>query len=417
MATVKPFQGLRPEPKLAQKVAALPYDVMDSEEARVLTTENPISFLRVTKSEVDLSPGVDVHSAEVYEKAKQNLDLFIKQGYLKQDVEPCFYIYKQKMGSHIQVGLVAAASVDEYEKEVIKKHELTRPDKEKDRVDHIVATSAQTGAVFLTYREDTAVDVLIEKEMKKDPVYDFVSSDGIAHTFYVVDEERSIKAIEEAFQHIEVLYIADGHHRSAAALRVRDLCKKNNPQHTGEEDYNYFLTVIFPHSMMQIMDYNRVVQDLNGKLAEEFLMAVAEKFVVEGYCKGPFKPSGPHDFGMYLGGSWYKLTAKPEAVAAKDPVASLDISILQNYLLAPILGIEDPRTDQRIHFVGGIRGMGELEKLVDNGKYAVAFSLYPTSIEELMAIADAGQIMPPKSTWFEPKLRDAMAVHLIAPKK
>lgn len=413
MAIVKPFSGLRPQPQLASRIAALPYDVMDSEEARAITAANPDSFLRVTKSEVDLPADIDSHSPQVYEKALANLEAFIKQGLLRQDPKPYFYIYKQKMGDHVQIGLVAAASVDEYEANTIKKHELTRPDKEQDRVDHITVTGAQTGAVFLTYRADKTADSLLLKGAEKEPAYDFISEDGISHTLYVVDEPAEIAAIEAAFSRIPVLYIADGHHRSAAAARVRELYKRQNPAHTGQEEYNRFLTVIFPHNMMQIMDYNRVVQDLNGRTAEQFMAEIAANFTVEKQDGGAYKPTQLHTFGMYLAGSWYKLAAKPATYAKSDPVANLDVSILQDNLLAPVLGIADPRTDKRINFVGGIRGMRELERLVNSGKYAVAFAMYATSIEELMAIADAGQIMPPKSTWFEPKLRDAMAVHLI----
>ncbi len=412
MAVVKPFRGLRPAPALAEKVASLPYDVMDSEEARQITRENPLSFLRVTKSEVDLDPGVDVHAPEVYVKAKENLAQFIKDQVLVQDEQPYFYIYKQKMGEHVQVGLVAAASVYEYQQNLIKKHELTRPDKEQDRINHIVATEAQTGAVFLTYKANERVNALIDECLQQRPVYDFTSTDGISHTLYVVDEPAKIAAIEEAFANIEYLYIADGHHRSAAAARVCEMCRQGNKAHTGQEEYNTFQAVIFPHDMMYIMDYNRVVQDLNGLTPDQFLVKAGERFSVQ-ERKEAFKPGQLHAFGMYLGGKWYELNARPGSFAADNPVEVLDVSILQTNLLKPLLGIENPRTDKRINFVGGIRGMQELERLVDSGKYAVAFSLFATSIEQLMAIADAGEIMPPKSTWFEPKLRDAMVVHLV----
>ena len=412
MASVKPFRGLRPRADIAAQVASLPYDVMDSEEARAITKDNPYSFLRVTKSEVDLPAGTPVHSLAVYEKARENLQDMIEKGILAQDDKPCFYIYRQQMGSHIQVGLVAAASVEEYKTNQIRKHELTRPDNEQDRVDHITAPEAQSGAVFLTYKASETVNALLSQCMAKTPVYDFTTDDGIIHTFFVVDEEAKIKAIEQAFQRIETLYIADGHHRSAAAARVYDHCRANNPNHTGEEAYNRFLTVIFPHSMMKIMDYNRVVTDLNGLTQEEFVAKVQEKFDIAPCTRTSCKAEYPHYFGMYLDGAWYKLVAKENSFNAKDSLERLDVNILQNNLLQPILGIQDPRTDKRIGFVGGIRGIKELERLVDNGQYKVAFSMYPTSIKELMEIADAGQIMPPKSTWFEPKLRDAMVVHL-----
>lgn len=412
MAIIKPFKGLRPAPELAEKVVSLPYDVMDSEEARKITDKNQDSFLRVTKAEVDLDPSVDGHAKEVYQKAAENLAQFIKQQRLIQDEENSFYIYRQKMGEHVQIGLVAAASVDEYKEGTIKKHELTRPDKEQDRVDHIMATKAQTGAVFLTYKARPEVNALIAEAMKAEPVYDFTTEDGIAHTLYVVNDKAQVAAIETAFSKIDVMYIADGHHRSAAAMRVCDALRKENPGFTGEEEFNRFLAVIFPHDMMYIMDYNRVVQDLQGLTPEEFLAKVAEKFTVTKAPQGKKRPTETHTFGMYLKGSWYELSVKP-GTFADDPVGKLDVSILQSNLLSPLLGIKDPRTDKRIHFVGGIRGMQELERLVDSGKFAVAFAMYATSIKELMAIADAGEIMPPKSTWFEPKLRDAMVVHLL----
>lgn len=412
MAIIKPFCGLRPAPELAARVASLPYDVMDSAEARRITEKNPDSFLRVTKSEVDLAPDTDAHLPEVYAKAAENLRMFIDNNTLRQDRKNCFYIYKQQMGGHVQIGLVAAASVDEYNRNIIKKHELTRPDKEQDRVDHIMATRSQTGAVFLTYKADAAVSALLARCMEQPPEYDFIADDGIGHTLYVVAEDEKIAAIEQVFKNIDVLYIADGHHRSAAAARVCELYRQSNPCHTGEEEYNRFLAVIFPHNMMKIMDYNRVVNDLNGLAYEDFFTAVQANFVIEKYPAGAYKPAQAHTFGMYMKGEWFKLTAKPGSYG-QDTLAKLDVNILQHNLLQPILGINDPRTDKRINFVGGIRGMQELEKLVDSGKYAVAFSLFPTSIEELMDIADAGQIMPPKSTWFEPKLRDAMVVHLL----
>jgi uncharacterized protein (DUF1015 family) len=412
MATVKPFCGLRPAPHLADKVASLPYDVMDTEEARAMAENNPVSFLHVTRSEIDLPAGTDVHSPEVYAKARANLDRLVTEGVLLQDDHPCFYIYKQKMGSHIQVGLVAAASVDEYNHNIIKKHELTRPDKELDRVNHIVATGAQTGAVFLTYQAKESINYLIAQCMQKAPAYDFTSEDGIGHTLYIVDDQAKINAITEAFKSVAFLYIADGHHRSAAAARVCAKCRRADPGYTGEEAYNHFLSVIFPHNMMRIMDYNRAVKDLNGLTPEQFTAAVGDKFEITLNENGAYKPFKAHHFGMYLAGKWYELVAKAGTFHAENAVDRLDISILQNNLLNPILGIQNPRTDKRIHFIGGIRGMQELERLVDSGNYAVAFSLFPTSITELMTIADNGQTMPPKSTWFEPKLRDAMVIHL-----
>lgn len=415
MSKIKPFRGLRPKPELAPQVASLPYDVMDSQEARHMVQGNPYSFLHVTKSEVDLDPGIDQYDASVYEKARETLDRFITQGIMIQDENPCYYVYRQKMGDHVQVGLVAAASVDEYQKGTIKKHELTRADKEQDRVNHVSTTGAQTGPVFLTYRAQEKINGIIAEAMKRQPAYDFTAEDGISHTLYVVNDPGTIKSISDAFADVDVMYIADGHHRSASASRVCDLHRSTNPSHTGEEPYNFFLAVIFPHDMMQIMDYNRVVKDLNGLTKDEFLRRVGESFNIEPLPPeaGPCKPDSVHRFGMYLDGTWYQLTARPGSFNSSDPVEALDVSILQDNLLHPILAIGNPRTDKRINFVGGIRGMMELERLVNEGKYAVAFSMHPTSIEELMTIADAGQIMPPKSTWFEPKLRDAMVVHVI----
>ncbi len=413
MASVKPFRGLRPAPELADKVVSLPYDVMDSAEARAITSKNELSFLRVTKSEVDLAPDVNPYSEEVYQKANENLQDFIKKGILIQDEKPCFYIYKQQMGSHTQVGLVATVSVVEYNNNIIKKHELTRPDKEQDRVNNITATGAQTGAVFITYKANDHMNAVIAQGMTKQPVYDFVTEDGNSHTLYIVDDAVKIEAIEQAFARIESLYIADGHHRSAAAARVYETCKANNPEHTGEEAYTRFLAVIIPHTMTKIMDYNRVVKDLNGLTEEAFLEKIQDKFTIEPCTRISCKAEYPHYFGMYLNKAWYKLVAKPDSYDETDPVGKLDVSILQSNLLEPVLGIGNLRTDKRIDFVGGIRGMGELERLVDSGEYVVAFSMFPTSTKDLMAIADAGQIMPPKSTWFEPKLRDAIAVHLI----
>ncbi|VBB09843.1 Hypothetical protein LUCI_5141 [Lucifera butyrica] len=412
MATVKPFRGFRPVPALAAQVASLPYDVMDSAEARLITSQNPLSFLRVTKAEVDLPPDVDIHSAVVYQKARENWEWLIQEKIMVQDEQPSFYIYRQQMEDHVQVGLVAAVSVDEYEQGIIKKHELTRPDKEQDRVDHILTTGVQTGPAFLTYKEDAVITGLMQAAMETAPVCDFTADDGIRHTLYAVAAPSATAALAEAFEHIPVLYIADGHHRSAAALKVRDVLRRGNPVHTGAEAYNYFLAVIFPHTMMKIMDYNRVVRDLNGLTHAAFFERLEACFTYERQ-QGPVKPESAKTFGMYLASRWYELAVKPEVVTGLGPVAGLDVSILQDHLLQPVLDIGDPRTDQRIHFVGGIRGMGELERLVDSGDYQVAFSLFPTAIEELMAIADLGGIMPPKSTWFEPKLRDAMVVHVI----
>lgn len=414
MVLVRPFQGLRPRKDLAAQVAAPPYDVLSSQEARVLAKNKPYSFLHVNKPEIDLEPDIDLYDKRVYEKGAENLERYIANGIVFQDEKPRFYVYKQIMGNHEQVGLVACASVEEYEKGIIKKHELTRQEKEDDRLNHILYSNAQVGPVFLTYKAREAIDRLIRQVTAAEPEYDFVSDDGVRHTLWVVDDEGLIRKLQEEFGKVDALYVADGHHRSAAAMRVKQMKQAQNSNHTGNEEYNFFLAVIFPHNQMKILDYNRVVKDLNGLTEEAFLKHVEEKFHVEKLPGGnAYRPEKPHTFGMYLKGHWYKLEARPGTFDDSDPVRRLDVSILQENLLAPILGITDPRKDKRIDFVGGIRGLKELEKRVNSGEWAVAFSLYPTSIEELMAIADAGKIMPPKSTWFEPKLKSGLVVHLL----
>ncbi|MBI5544184.1 MAG: DUF1015 domain-containing protein [Deltaproteobacteria bacterium] len=409
MSIVRPFAGLRPPKDKVLKVACPPYDVVNSKEARAYAEGNPLSFFHVSRPEIDL-PGVDEHAPEVYQKGVANLAQFKKDGTLVADSKPCFYLYRQKMGDHAQVGLVAGASVDEYQSGLIKKHELTRADKEDDRTQHIDLLNANDEPVFLTYPARKTLDALVAKHTAKAPIYDFTTEDKIGHTFWVVDGAEDIAAFEKEFKGIAALYVADGHHRSAAASRVRELNKqRHGAQHTGKEEYNFFLAVIFPDDQMQIMDYNRVVKDLNGLTPDEFKKKVEAKFTWEHTEQK--KPTRLHQFGMYLDGHWHMLTAKPGTFDEKDPVAVLDVSILQENLLRPILGIGDPRKDKRIDFVGGIRGMGELEKRVGSGEMKVAFSMFPTRIDQLLAIADAGQIMPPKSTWFEPKLRSGLVVH------
>jgi len=423
MAYIKPFRGLRPIPEKISEIASPPYDVLNSEEARAKVQGNPYSFLHVVKPEIDLDPDIDVYDPKVYTKGGENLRKMIQDKVIQQDDAPCFYVYKLRMGDHVQVGLVAVASVEDYVQNHIKKHEFTRPDKENDRMTHIDSLNAQAGPVFLTYRESEKINNLIRECMTKEPVYDFKGDYDVQHTFFVVDKEELIQNIQNAFSKIPALYVADGHHRSAAAARVRDARMKANPNHTGEEEYNFFLTVIFPDSQMQILDYNRVVQDLNGLSFDTFMDKVSEKFDVEQIsmcCAGcsdcnenEIRPSAPHTFTMYIKGQWYKLTAKEGSFNANDPIKQLDVSILQENLLSPILGIQNPRTDKRIHFVGGIRGLGELEKLVKNREYEVAFAFYPTSIHQLLSVADANQVMPPKSTWFEPKLASGVVVHML----
>lgn len=414
MADIRPFRGLRPKKELADKVAAPPYDVLSSEEAREMAKDNPYSYLHINKPEIDLEKGIDLYDNRVYRKGAENLQKFIFQGIVAQDETPHFYVYKQIMGTHEQTGLVACASVAEYENDRIKKHELTRPEKEDDRVNHIDHLNAQVGPVFLTYRAEGAIDRLIENVVQTKAEYDFVSQDGIRHIFWVVQNPELIAEIQVAFRKIHPLYVADGHHRSAAAMRIKQMRQAANKNHTGNEEYNFFLAVIFPHNQMRILDYNRVVKDLYGLNKDAFLEKVSEKYTVtKSEENQPFKPTGAHEFGMYLQGKWFKLETGPGTVDEHDPVKRLDVSSLQENLLAPILGISDPRKDKRIDFIGGIRGLKELEKRVDSGEWAVAFAMYPTSIEDLMAIADAGKIMPPKSTWFEPKLKSGLVVHLL----
>ena len=403
MATVKPFAALRPEPKLAARICELPYDAMSSDEAREIAAGNPLSFLHVSKPEIDLPPSTDVYAPEVYAKGGENFQKLIRDGALKQDSQPCFYLYRQIMGKHSQVGLVAVASCEEYLRGVIKKHELTRPDKEDDRVRHIEALNSQTGPVFLTYRANTELDKFVAKKISKKPDVDFTAKDGVRHTAWVIADEDGIKFIETQFSTIPFLYIADGHHRSAAAARV--FRSRHGTGHSGQ-----FLAVIFPHNQMQILPYNRVLKDLNGQSPEQFLKKLETLFVIS--KNGSATPKRKFELGFYFQGKWQTLSLQPKALR-KEAIENLDVTLLQKNILSPVFGIDDPRTSKRINFVGGIRGTAELEKLVNSGEYACAFSMFPTGIEDLMAIADAGGIMPPKSTWFEPKLRDAMFCHLI----
>ena len=413
MATVRPFKGFRPVPELAEKIASLPYDVMDTEEARSKIAENQYSFLTVTKSEATLPEGTDAYSDEVYAKARENLVNYANSGKMKQDKNPCFYIYRQRMNQHIQIGLVATASVEEYRKGIIKRHELTRTEKEQDRVRHITETKAQTGPVFLTYKQRPEISSYILKLMaERDPVYNFIAEDGVRNTLYVVDSPLEIREITELFSRVSAFYIADGHHRCAGAMRVADQLANAAGKQDPEAEYEYFQAVIFPDNMMEILDYNRLVTDLAGLDVRSFIAAVQERFEIAPVQKA-YHPVERHTFGMYLDGRWYKLKAKDGACDPQNAIDALDVSILQNNLLGPVLQIGDPRTDSRINFVGGIRGLAGLERKVDGGEYAVAFSMYPTLMTEVMDIADAGQIMPPKSTWFEPKLRDGMVVHLL----
>ena len=412
MAIIKPFKALRPARELAEKVAALPYDVMNTEEARSMAAGNPFSFLHVSRPEIDLPPETDPHAEPVYAKGKENLRSFLNDGVLVRDESDCYYVYRQRMGGITQTGLVVCAAVDDYQGGVIKKHELTRADKEEDRVSHIDRLDANDEPVFLTCREESAIGRIIGEATSGPAEYDFTTDDGVSHTLWVVADRERIDALTNLFARIPALYVADGHHRSAAASRVRELRREANPAHTGGEEYNFFLTVIFPDNEMNIMPYNRVVKDLNRYDVAEFMARVASRFDITP-VHATLEPGRRHQFGMFLAGRWYELVPKEGAFDESDAVAKLDVSILQDNLLNPVLGIRNPRTDQRIHFVGGIRGTAELERLVNSGEYQVAFALYPTSIAELIELADAGKIMPPKSTWFEPKLRSGLFVHLL----
>jgi uncharacterized protein (DUF1015 family) len=413
LADIRPFRALRPAADKAKGIASLPYDVMDREEARAAIKKQPLSFLRVTRPDAAFPDAIGQYDGAVYEEAASVFQEYQADGLLRTEAEPCFYIYRQRMDGREQTGLVAAASVEEYRAGATKKHELTRPDKEGDRVRHIKCLAAQTGAVFLSYKRAPAAELLIAEIVGRTrPDYDFVADDGIGHIFYTVSAPADIEALRRVFAPIGPLYIADGHHRCAAALRVADMARANNPKHTGSEEYNYFLAAIFPDDMTRILEYNRAVKDLNGLTAAEFLAKAGDNFLVQTIAS-PAKPSARHEFTMCLEGKWYKLTARGGTFDEKDLSGRLDVSILQDNLLRPVLGILDPRADQRIEFIGGIRGVSALSELVAAGKAAVAFCLYPTSMQELMAVADAGKIMPPKSTWFEPKLRDGLAVHLL----
>ena len=409
MSIIKPFKALRPQPQFAKQVASRPYDVLNSAEAKIEAQGNNHSFLYITKSEISMDDAVDIHSQEIYDKAKQNLTAFIQRDVLFRETKDCFYIYQLIMNGRSQTGLVAASSVDDYENGIIKKHEFTRPEKEQDRINHIKTTGAQTGNVFLAYRNNDEVDALIENWKKiKRPVYDFMTDDNIQHTIWIVNDDAIISKIEGLFnEEISCTYIADGHHRAASAAKVRKSLGKN-----AQEGSNYFLTTLFPSNQLHIMDYNRVVKDLNGLTTEEFLDKLKADFDILEKGKQIVQPQALHEFGLYIQGKWYQLIAK-EGTYSNDPIGVLDISILSNNVLDKLLGIKDQRTDKRIDFVGGIRGLQELEKRVDSGDMKLAFSLFAVTINQLFDIADSGNVMPPKSTWFEPKLRDGLLTHLI----
>ena len=406
MAIIKPFKALKPTKELAEQVASRPYDVLNSEEAKKEAAGYSYSFLRITKSEIDLPDGIDTHSQQVYDKAKANLELFIQNGTLHIEEKPCYYIYQLVMNGKSQTGLVCVSSIEDYFNDVIKKHELTRPEKEKDRIDHMRTIQAQTGNVFMAYRDVMEINALINGwKAKNTPEYDFKASDGVKHTVWVINRDDVINSITNLFEtKVPNTYIADGHHRAASAAKV-------SKQLPDSEEAKFFLTTIFPESQLAILDYNRVVKDLNDLTTEEFIGALQDDFMLT-YSPEPVKPAVLHEFGMYLGDEWYILTAR-EGTYRNDPIGVLDVTILQKNVLDKILDIDDPRTDTRVDFVGGIRGLEELEKRVNSGEMAAAFSLYPVTLEQLFAIADSGKVMPPKSTWFEPKLRDGLLTHLI----
>jgi uncharacterized protein (DUF1015 family) len=412
MPLIKAFTGLRPASGREKDVAAPPYDVVSEAEARALVAGSPWSFLHISRPEVDLPEGTDPYAAEVYAKGRENLDRMAADGVLTRDAEPTYYVYRITMGSHVQTGLVAAASVEAYDADRIKKHEFTRPVKEDDRVRNIDTLNAQTGPVFLVYPSDASINGILSARSAKQADMDVTAEGGVRHELWLINDANTVQALTQAFDALPALYVADGHHRSAAASRVAGMRRGSNPAHTGDESYNYFLSVIFPHDQMQILDYNRVVKDLNGLNVQDFLDRMGKAFKVEP-SDTQVKPAGPGEFGMYLGDQWYRLTIDPTLIPSEDPVARLDVALLQNNLIQPLLGIDDPRRDNRIDFVGGIRGLGELEKRVDSGDWQVAFALYPTSMEALMAVADAGEVMPPKSTWFEPKLADGLVSHVL----
>ncbi|HQH58701.1 MAG TPA: DUF1015 family protein [Bacteroidales bacterium] len=414
MAIFRPFKALRPPKNIADKVAAKPYDVINTQEARKEAEGNPYSLLHITRSEIDLPVGTDEHDPRVYEKAKENFLKFIENKWLIPDNEAYFYIYAQTMWGKTQYGIVGCASIDDYFNNVIKKHELTRKDKEEDRMKHVRVTNANVEPVFFAYKSLPELDNLILSYAKEhEPIYDFTANDGVGHHFWVINEKEINEKIQKLFAEMPALYVADGHHRTAAAALVGKEKREQHPNYTGNEEFNYFMAVAFPDNQLTIIDYNRVVKDLNGLSKDEFLQKLSEFFDIENKGTEEYKPNKLHNFSMYLGGNWYSLTAKKGTYNDNDPIGVLDVTILSDLVLNNLLGIKDLRTDKRIDFVGGIRGLGELKRRVDSGEMTVAFALYPVSMKQLMDIADSGNIMPPKTTWFEPKLRSGLSIHLL----
>ena len=412
MSLIKPFRGLRPVPEHAADVAAPPYDVLNTAEARVRAAGKPWSFLHISKPEIDLPEGTDPYAPEVYAKGAENLQKEIDAGILMRDEQPRYYVYRLKMGEHVQTGLVLAGSVADYDTNRIRKHEFTRPQKEDDRVRQITALDAQTGPVLLAYRSSAEVGDIIKQVASGTPTYDLVADDDVGHTLWAMEDQSQIDRLTEIFDAMDALYIADGHHRSASASRIANAKNAEKGAVAGENSWDYFLCVAFPHDETRILDYNRVIKDLNGRSPTELLEQIAASFVIE-ETTGMAKPTREKQFGMYLDGQWYMLEIDSELVPQDDPVARLDVSLLQDNLISPLLGVADPRTDNRIDFVGGIRGLAELERRVNSGEMQIAFALYPTSMEALMAVADADEVMPPKSTWFEPKLADGLVSHVL----
>ncbi|MBQ1884117.1 MAG: DUF1015 domain-containing protein [Bacteroidales bacterium] len=414
MSTVKPFRGLRPAKEIAEKLSCLPYDVMNAKEAAAMAEGNPQSFLHITRAEIDLPADVDPHSKQVYDKSVENFKKFQDNKWLIQDTEPKFYIYAQTMDGRTQYGIAGAAFCEDYQNQIIKKHELTRPDKEDDRMVLINTMNANAEPVFLSYRAVPEIDEIVNNITKQEPEYKFVSNDGFGHQFWVINDADTNKRIEKLFaEKVPALYVADGHHRTAAAARVGLERKAKNPNHTGNEDYNYFLAVIFPDNQLKIMDYNRVIKDLNGLSSKDFLVKLSASFDIENKGAEIYRPAKLHEMSLYLDGVWYSLNAKKGTYNDSDPIGVLDVTILTKQVLEPILNITDLRTSKRIDFVGGIRGLGELKKRVDSGEMAAAFAMYPVSMAQLLDIADTGNIMPPKTTWFEPKLRSGLVVHTL----
>ncbi len=416
MSIIKPFKGFRPPVDIVEKLASRPYDVLNSEEARKEASGNEYSLLRVTKAEIDLPQGTDEHAQAVYDKVVENYGMFKKNGWLVQDSEEKIYVYAQTMDGRTQYGLVACCHIDDYFNNIIKKHELTRKDKEEDRMIHVRITNANVEPVFFAYPAKKEIDEIVARKTAEKPLYDFVAKeDGFRHQFWVIDDKKEIARLVEIFdKDVPYLYVADGHHRTAAAALVGKEKRSQNPGHTGKEEYNYFMAVIFPENQLKIIDYNRVVKDLNGLTSAQFLEKLGKDFDVKETGTGIFTPSKLHEFGMYLDGKWYCLQAKQGTYDDNDPIGVLDVTILSNLVLDNILGIKDLRTDKRIDFVGGIRGLGELERRVDSGEMKVAFAMYPVSMTQLINIADSGNIMPPKTTWFEPKLRSGLVIHELA---